>query len=261
ATNRMTVQVAGAGASGGLLTTVVTGFTDSQHVTVQLAAGTTVTGATTTIAGAGVLIDNGDNNTFLETYLFNQPSALGAGLWLGDHARGNYFYHLQPSSKGVVAATPSVAAFSNTIFGYDQNNTQPLPTVAPGAKLTFTTDGQGSTVGWRLGNKLSFGPGAGSDTSASYAFNGHATTSGVAFTPSNIAGTTLDTIVYVQITGAASGTVTAKFGPTGIENIICTAMPVPSGSGALITLRVPNGQQVTITLVNATITQTRVQTC
>jgi hypothetical protein len=91
----------------------------------------------------------------------------------------------------------------------------------------------------------------GTNTSISTAVSTPTVSSGVAFTPS----ANVDTTVYFQIAGGAVGSYTLTMGPTtGAENAIATAVPCLTGTGQLVTLRVPAGWKVVLTLSVATLT-------
>lgn len=83
----------------------------------------------------GIIIDDGDNNSFFTVQLFREGAGTGPGIDLKDRARANYFFHLAPSAGGVTVRTPLVAGKRNVIVGYDQENGQPAPVIEAGAGL------------------------------------------------------------------------------------------------------------------------------
>jgi hypothetical protein len=101
--------------------------------------------------------------------------------------------------------------------------------------------------------------GGASNTAGSATVTTPAPVSGTAFTPGS--GTT-DNMVYFQLAGGAAGTYTITIGPTtGAENSIANAVALVSGQTALVTVRVPAGWKVIITLSVATLTQTKAVSC
>lgn len=104
-------------------------------------------------SGDGVLLDNCDNNTFFGVWTWRtqrQSTGRGRGVVLGKDARSNYFYHLQPDFGVFAGGSETSSSTSNTVMGYDRENGQPFPTVAPtmptptsalvsGGSLTATT--------------------------------------------------------------------------------------------------------------------------
>ena len=101
--------------------------------------------------------------------------------------------------------------------------------------------------------------GGGSNTAPGAAVSSPAVVSGVAFTPS----ATTDSMVYLQITATGAGTFTVTMGPaTGAENTLANAVALlATGNVDVPSYRVPAGWKMVVTVVTATITQTRVVTC
>lgn len=95
--------------------------------------------------GIGIELDDCDNNSFHFTHIL-RPSGSAYSLVFKDDARGNYFFHLE-AKGGVSVEAPADSVFSNVIFGYDRENSQPAPVIAAGAKLSWTEDGR-LAEGW-----------------------------------------------------------------------------------------------------------------
>ena len=85
-------------------------------------------------ADAVMYLDDCDNNSFFQTYLFRIAGS-GYGVDLAPRARHNYFYHLQASAGGLRAQTPLIAGNKNVIFGYGTGNGEPEPVLQTGAAL------------------------------------------------------------------------------------------------------------------------------
>jgi hypothetical protein len=80
------------------------------------------------------LVVKGDNNAFFGTYI-QRASGTGYGVEIGSEigvCQANYFYHLQASTGGLHVTYNSNG---NVVFGYSQNNDEPLPVVDPGSSL------------------------------------------------------------------------------------------------------------------------------
>lgn len=88
----------------------------------------------------GIVLDDSDNNNFIDAFLF-QKIGSGAGVRFQPYSRANYFYHLQASAGGIVAATPNTGTFTNSIYGLDLTNGAPSITLNSGATLTYTEEG------------------------------------------------------------------------------------------------------------------------
>lgn len=82
-----------------------------------------------------------------------------------------------------------------------------------------------------------------------------AVTSGVAFVPS----ATRPSTVTFQVNSASAGSYSLSFGPTtGTEHSVGATVAMVAGSDALVTLNVPVGWSVVLTLVTSTLGSTTV---
>lgn len=103
-------------------------------------------------AADGILINDGDNNTFVGVQMSRAAGGTGYGIHLADRARANYFYKYG-GNAGMLCDTPAIAGKANVVFGYDRENAQPTPTLSAGAALTWTEDGSNNS-GWSLASLL-----------------------------------------------------------------------------------------------------------
>lgn len=98
----------------------------------------------------GILDEGNDNNSFYSTFLFSPSGGSGMGVELkalnGQDCRSEFFFHIEPDKGFTVDATTR----NNWVYGYDTENGQPLPTIAPGGELFIITNdviGGGSPIG------------------------------------------------------------------------------------------------------------------
>ena len=104
----------------------------------------------------------GDNNTFFRYRAF-RSAGTGNGIYFGDLALDNYFYHVQtdggvevaPLNTGVL---PAVVRGANELYDYDMENSQPAPHLEAGAKLVWMSNGapgySGDAPIWNLVNPI-----------------------------------------------------------------------------------------------------------
>ncbi len=93
--------------------------------------------------------------------------------------------------------------------------------------------------------------GTGTNTATGAGATTPVVSSGVAFTPS----TTLDTMVYVPVAATTTGTVKITMGPsTGAENTPIPTSALVASSEPTLSLRVPGGWKVVVTITGVTVT-------
>jgi hypothetical protein len=203
---------------------------------VTVSAGTAVVSITETadsfpsvvLGDTGLLLDNGAQ---APRYGLVEPTSVNGVLGISVYGPA------QTAGGGALAVGGVIAASAEGAAGLTLSSSGFIDFKAPSAFEFYTSP-------------ITMQSGSGTNTAAAAVVTTPAVTSGVAFTPN----ATKDAMVYFQLNAAAAGSYTLTMGPsTGAENTVANAATITIGNDDLVTLRVPAGWKVVLTLTTVTL--------